>query len=157
MALPTNAQERKDKPIFAGVLKYFPLALAEVAKCSKAGNDQHNPGLPLQWTRSKSGDELDALTRHLLEAGTIDTDGIRHSAKVAWRALANLEKELERAEADEKTKYTRAFDELEASVMSQETLKELSSAIQNSSTYGVGGLFSSYHPYHYSVPDVFKW
>jgi len=32
-----------------------------------------------------------------MEAGTIDDDGIRHSAKVAWRALANLQKELEKA------------------------------------------------------------
>jgi len=67
-----------------------------VARCSKAGNDQHNPGSPLHWDRSKSGDELDALTRHLIEAGTLDSDGIRHSAKVAWRALANLQKEIER-------------------------------------------------------------
>jgi len=101
MALPTNAKERKDVPIYSGVLKYFPNALAAVAACSKAGNDQHNPGKPLHWDRSKSGDELDALTRHLMEAGTVDTDGIRHSAKVAWRALANLEKELERAKATE--------------------------------------------------------
>lgn len=82
-------------PVFSGVLKYFPLALLELSKVSKAGNDQHNPGKPLHWDRSKSGDELDALTRHLLEAGTIDTDGISHSAKVAWRAMANLQKELE--------------------------------------------------------------
>jgi hypothetical protein len=95
MTLPTDAQERKDTPVFSGVLKYFPKALAEVARVSKAGNDQHNPGAPLHWDRSKSGDELDALTRHLLEAGLIDSDGIRHSAKLAWRALANLEKELE--------------------------------------------------------------
>ena len=27
--------------------------------------------------------------------GTFDDDGIRHSTKVAWRALANLQKELE--------------------------------------------------------------
>ena len=52
-------------------------------------------GSPLHWDRSKSGDELDALTRHLMEAGTIDTDGVRHSVKVAWRALANLQKEIE--------------------------------------------------------------
>jgi hypothetical protein len=32
-----------------------------------------------------------------MEAGTIDDDGIRHSTKIAWRALANLEKELENA------------------------------------------------------------
>jgi len=33
----------------------------------------------------------------LVDAGKIDTDGTRHSAKLAWRALANLEKELEKA------------------------------------------------------------
>ena len=93
--LPHDAKERKELPVFSGVLKYFPLALAEVAKLSKVGNDQHNPDKPLHWDRSKSGDELDALTRHLLEAGTIDADGVRHSTKVAWRALANLQKELE--------------------------------------------------------------
>ena len=86
---------RKETPIFTGVLNYFPDAIKEVAKVSYVGNEQHNPNQPLHWDRSKSGDELDALSRHLLEAGTIDTDGIRHSAKVAWRALANLQKELE--------------------------------------------------------------
>lgn len=94
-ALPTDAAERKAVPIFSGVIRYFPDALAAVAECSKKGNDQHNPGKPLHWDRSKSGDELDALTRHLVEAGTVDTDGIRHSTKVAWRALANLQKEIE--------------------------------------------------------------
>ena len=86
---------RKQTPIYSGVLKYFPDAIREVAQCSFVGNEQHNPNTPLHWDRSKSGDELDALTRHLLEAGTIDSDGIRHSAKVAWRALANLQKEIE--------------------------------------------------------------
>lgn len=86
---------RKQTPIFTGVLNYFPDAIREVARCSYAGQQQHNPDKPLAWDRSKSGDELDALTRHLLEAGTIDTDSIRHSAKVAWRALANLQKEIE--------------------------------------------------------------
>lgn len=86
---------RKDMPVFSGVLAYFPDALLEVSKVSKAGNDQHNPGKPLHWDRSKSTDELDALTRHLIDAGKIDTDGLRHSAKIAWRALANLQKELE--------------------------------------------------------------
>jgi len=88
---------RKETPIFTGVLNYFPDAIREVARCSYAGQQQHNPDKPLAWDRSKSGDELDALSRHLLEAGTIDTDGIRHSAKVAWRALANLQKELEKS------------------------------------------------------------
>lgn len=95
MSLPTNATARKACPIYSGVLRYFPDALAAVAHCSHQGNEQHNPGTALHWDRGKSGDELDALTRHLLEAGTVDTDGIRHSAKVAWRALANLQKEIE--------------------------------------------------------------
>lgn len=86
---------RKQTPIFTGVLKYFPDAIRELAKCSYAGQQQHNPDKPLAWDRSKSGDELDALARHLLEVGTIDSDGIRHSTKVAWRALANLQKEIE--------------------------------------------------------------
>jgi len=88
-------QERKQMPVFSGVLKYFPDAIREVAKTSWIGNQQHHPNKPLHWDRSKSGDELDALTRHLMEAGEIDTDLVRHSAKVAWRALANLQKELE--------------------------------------------------------------
>tara|TARA_R100000426_G_scaffold13940_2_gene13447 strand:- start:1147 stop:1572 length:426 start_codon:yes stop_codon:yes gene_type:complete len=88
---------RKQTPVYSGVLNYFPDAIREVAQCSFMGNYQHNPDKHLHWDRSKSGDELDALTRHLLEAGAIDTDGVRHSAKVAWRALANLQKEIERS------------------------------------------------------------
>ena len=95
MTLPTDAAARKAVPLASGCLDYFPDALAAVAECSKAGNDQHNPGQPLHWARAKSGDEADALLRHLMDRGTFDTDGIRHSAKVAWRALAMLQKELE--------------------------------------------------------------
>lgn len=90
-----KAEKRKATPIFSGVLAYFPDALGEIARCSLAGQIQHNPDLPLAWDRSKSGDELDALTRHLIEAGTVDDDGMLHSTKVAWRSLANLQKELE--------------------------------------------------------------
>ena len=93
----TEAQKRKATPVFSGVLKYFPDALKEVAKCSKAGNDQHNPNQPLFWDRTKSKDELDALTRHLIDHGVnpVDTDGVLHLAKVAWRSLAALQKYLE--------------------------------------------------------------
>ena len=98
--LTTDSDERKELPIATGVLDYFPLALAEVARCSKVGNDKHNPGQPLHWDRAKSTDESDCLIRHFLERGTVDTDGIRHSAKVAWRALALLQKELEAAPKD---------------------------------------------------------
>ena len=90
-----DAVKRKAVPIYSGVVRYFPDALAAVAELSRIGNEQHNPGKPLHWDRSKSGDELDALMRHLMEAGTSDTDGVLHSTKVAWRALANLQKEIE--------------------------------------------------------------
>lgn len=93
--LPTDARERKTFPIATGVLDYFPAALAEVAKVSFQGNEQHNPGQPLHWARSKSTDQADTIIRHFLERGTIDTDGMRHSAKMAWRALALLQLELE--------------------------------------------------------------
>ncbi len=86
---------RKDMPLYSGVLRYFPDALLEISKISKAGSDQHNPGQPMHWDKSKSTDELDALARHLIDAGTLDIDGLRHSAKVAWRALANLQRELD--------------------------------------------------------------
>ena len=92
----TKAAQRKATPVFSGVLKYFPNALKEVAKCSKMGNDQHHPDKPLHWDMSKSKDEYDALTRHLIDhtINPIDDDGVLHLTKVAWRALAGLERYL---------------------------------------------------------------
>lgn len=100
--MTTDKGARKQLPLFTGCLKYFPDAWVAVAELSRIGNDQHNPGKELFWDRSKSQDELDALMRHLVEAGTIDVDGVRHSTKVAWRALANLQKEIENARASDK-------------------------------------------------------
>lgn len=94
--LETDSGARKEMPIYSGVFRYFPDALAEVARLSKVGGDKHHPGQPMHWERSKSTDELDCLCRHLAEAGTIDTDGLFHDVKIAWRALANLQKLLER-------------------------------------------------------------
>ena len=90
-------EERKDTPVFSGVLAYFPDALKEVAKCSFAGQQQHNPNKPLAWDRSKSGNEYDSLTRHLIDSSNedYDIDGTLHKAKIAWRALAGLQKHLE--------------------------------------------------------------
>lgn len=99
MSLPTEAAARKAIPIYSGFIKYFPDAIAAVAELSRKGNDQHNPGKPLHWDRSKSGDEMDALMRHLLDdaAGVpVDTDGVEHLTKTAWRAMAALQKHLER-------------------------------------------------------------
>lgn len=93
--LPTDAKARKFLPIVTGCLDYFPDALLAVAELSRIGNEQHNPGKPMFWDRTKSTDEADTLGRHLIQRGTRDTDGVRHTTKVAWRALALLQKEIE--------------------------------------------------------------
>jgi hypothetical protein len=95
MSLPTDAKGRKEYPLATGFLDYFPDAIAEVAHLSFVANEQHNPGTPVHWDRDKSKDEADALMRHFIKRGSRDTDGQRHSTKVAWRALALLQKEIE--------------------------------------------------------------
>lgn len=94
--ITTDKQARKNLPVFTGVIEYFPDAILEVALLSKVGNDQHNPGQPLHWAREKSTDQLDCMLRHAIEHGKKDVDGIRHMAKAAWRALAELQLEIER-------------------------------------------------------------
>jgi hypothetical protein len=49
----------------------------------------------MHWAREKSTDHADCIVRHLIERGQVDTDGVRHSAKAAWRALAMLQTEIE--------------------------------------------------------------
>ena len=85
--LPTDAKERKAIPVYTGFINYFPKAIAAVAKISLVGGVQHGQTAEtLHWDRSKSGDELDAMMRHILDGDW---------EQVAWRAMANLEKKLE--------------------------------------------------------------
>jgi hypothetical protein len=93
--LPNDSQVRKEFPIATGCLDYFPDALAAVAEVSYVGNEKHNPGEPTHWSRGKSMDHADALQRHFMERGSFDPNGLRHSAQMAWRALALLQEELE--------------------------------------------------------------
>lgn len=95
--LPKDSKTRKGTPVFSGCMNYFPLALAAVARVSVHGNNKHNPGQPLHWSRGKSADHKDCIARHLIDAGEIDPEtGELHDAEVAWRSLANLQ------EAEEK-------------------------------------------------------
>lgn len=94
--LPKDAKARKDVPMARGLLDYFPAALAAVAELSRVANEQHNPGEEIHWARTKSTDHADCIIRHLIDRGTFDNDGQRHTTKVAWRALALLQEELER-------------------------------------------------------------
>lgn len=97
-SLPTDAAARKAAPLAEGLLWYFPNALMAVAEVSRVGNEQHSPGQPMHHARGKSSDHADCILRHLIDAGAFDSDGLRHSAKVAWRALALLQEEIERDE-----------------------------------------------------------
>ena len=90
-----EAEWRKQRPLARGVLDYFPDALMEVAHTSWVGSQQHSPGEEMRWAKEKSTDEADCILRHLKDRGTRDTDGERHSAKVAWRALAMLQREID--------------------------------------------------------------
>lgn len=96
----TTAEQRKATPVFTGFAMYFPKAMKYVSQVSLAGNKQHHPDEPLHWDKSKSTDETDALLRHLIDAGPdgteMDTDGILHAGKVAWRAMAYLERVLDK-------------------------------------------------------------
>jgi hypothetical protein len=85
--LPTDAKERKAIPVYSGFINYFPKAIAAVAKLSLRSCAQHGQTAEtMHWDRSKSGDELDAMMRHILDGDW---------EQVAWRAMANLEKKLE--------------------------------------------------------------
>ncbi len=102
MTLPTDDKLRKGLPIFRGPLMYFPDALLALAAVCKAGNDQHNPGEPLHWAREKSTEQMDTALRHMMDHGlgvSVDTDGMWHLAKAAWRILAELQLTIEKAQA----------------------------------------------------------
>lgn len=111
-----TSQDRKDAPLWSGLMRYFPDALVEVARLSKFGNDKHNPGEPLHWAKEKSSDHDDCVARHLLDAGTRSpTDGNhRHRTMMAWRALAALQTEIE-AEAQAAKAATKSSTLAEAS------------------------------------------
>ena len=82
-------------PVFRGLLAYFPRALEEVAKVSKAGADKYGSYGTWVGVENARGHYRDALGRHLLKVeseGPIDKEtGCLHEAMIAWNALAALE------------------------------------------------------------------
>lgn len=87
LAMADSAQ-RKMMPVTTGVLDYFPDAISLVAYISFLGNQKHNPGQDLHWSRGKSDDHIDCVARHLLNRDGVDADGILEVGEMAWRALA---------------------------------------------------------------------
>lgn len=99
LTLPTDSEARKQIPMFSGCIKYFPAAIAGVARISKIGNDKHNPGQDLHHDRSKSLDHADCIIRHLTdvadliaslerEENTNPEQILTEVSSLAWRALA---------------------------------------------------------------------
>lgn len=89
-----TSDERKEYPMASGLLDYFPDACAEVAHVSFLGNQKHNPGQPLHWSRAKSADHADCVIRHYTTRASLDGK-VLHLAEAAWRALADLQIALE--------------------------------------------------------------
>jgi len=103
MTLPVDSSARKEIPVYSGVIKYAPAALASMAKISKQGNDKHNPGQPLHHARGKSNDHADCVVRHVLDVADIEAAIVRAQAipvnqlhveallneasQMVWRAL----------------------------------------------------------------------
>jgi hypothetical protein len=103
--LPIDSADRKNYPIHRGCLRYFPAALAGVARTSKLGNDKHNLGKEMHHDRNKSMDHGDCIVRHLFDVEDLlaaaqrgDTsitpqDVLNEVNQMTWRALA-LSQEL---------------------------------------------------------------
>lgn len=105
LTLGTDSAARKEVPVFSGVLKYAPAAIAGVARISKAGNDKHNPGEPLHHARGKSMDHSDCIVRHAIDVADIEAAIMRdphlegepesamidmllnEASQLSWRAL----------------------------------------------------------------------
>lgn len=89
-----SSEERKQYPMATGLLDYFPDALAMVSHVSWLGNNKHNPGQPLHWSRGKSADHADCVVRHMTTRAEFDGT-VLHLAEAAWRTLAELQIALE--------------------------------------------------------------
>lgn len=86
-----DLKNNKEYPMALGLLAYFPDALRETSNVSFKGNEKHNKGEPLHWSKEKSSGHADALIRHLtehLKGNIYDEDGATHLAHATWRMLA---------------------------------------------------------------------
>lgn len=99
LSLPLDSAARKDTPVYSGCVKYFPAALAGVARHSKMGNDKHNSGEPMHHARWKSTDHQDCIQRHLMDIADFEaaiergqltdpSDILSEANALCWRALA---------------------------------------------------------------------
>ena len=97
--LPEDAKQRKDIPLWSGTVGYFPYSFVLMAQVSKDGNDQHNPGKPLHWDRTKSLDHMDSAFRHLHDSLSLKGhDRLYVLAQAMWRLGAEIQTGYEELE-----------------------------------------------------------
>lgn len=97
----SDSQVRKMMPVGTVATEYFPLGDRGRAAVSWVGNEKHNPGEHLHWSRGKSDDHENALLRHLQDMKAPGADGwdtyelpdgrvyqVRHASAASWRASA---------------------------------------------------------------------
>ena len=94
--LPDEPDVRKNYPLWDGLFAYFPAAMCEISRWSLSGNQVHNPGEELHWSREKSTDHENKILRHLLDADKEMDDGFIEAVALAWRALALCQTLLEK-------------------------------------------------------------
>ncbi|MDA7991726.1 MAG: DUF5664 domain-containing protein [Pirellulales bacterium] len=94
-------KERKEIYVYS-IFRFFPDAMLELGKVIGSGQTQHidnnDTGEPM-WDRNKSFQHMQSLTRHLVDYAKDekkDEDGTYHLARVVWRALAQLQVDLEK-------------------------------------------------------------
>ena len=104
-----NSNERKLVELDS-VLDYFPNALSYVSLQSSFGNVKHNPDAKqLTWSKHLSNDHRSCIMRHLVNVEEVDEEsGMIHAVSVAWRALAQLEMLI--LKADKKELYDHLMD-----------------------------------------------
>jgi hypothetical protein len=147
----TNDKLRKHLPVFKYITRYCPKALREMTAVSVVNNVRYNPDREpsdINWARDKSKDQLGSGLRHMMEHAVDckvfeevpldiqEKTGITRIyilAENAWRAVAALELEIERVEAEEAGMAERAAvgeDDLGlgirgAPIAAQEAIEEL--------------------------------
>lgn len=91
-----TSEQRKQYPMSNGCVDYFPDALALISHVSWSGNEKHNPGQSLHWSRWNSTDHADCVIRHHSTRENDEHDiPLMHMAEESWRTLAMLQEAME--------------------------------------------------------------
>ena len=93
-----DSASRKLAPVDQGFMEYFPRAMSAVACMSRMASEKHNGKGKFGWSWDRSDDHGDCILRHQADKWDLDEFGLPHAVAVAWRAMAQLQIELETQE-----------------------------------------------------------